>query len=61
MRLHQNERVELFFRFRDWTGRYPVHCHNTVHEDHQMMMKWEIQPTGDKNRNPWPHWRGRVQ
>jgi FtsP/CotA-like multicopper oxidase with cupredoxin domain len=52
MRLHQNERVELFFRFRDWTGRYPVHCHNTVHEDHQMMMKWEIQPTGDKNRNP---------
>lgn len=52
MRLHQNERVELFFRFRDWTGRYPVHCHNVVHEDHAMMMRWEIQPEGDKNRNP---------
>jgi FtsP/CotA-like multicopper oxidase with cupredoxin domain len=52
MRIHQNETVKLFFRFRDWTGRYPVHCHNVVHEDSAMMMKWEIQPTGDKNRTP---------
>lgn len=52
MRIHQGETVKLFFRFRDWTGRYPVHCHNVVHEDHQMMMRWEIQPEGDKNRNP---------
>lgn len=52
MRIHQGEKVVLFFRFRDWTGRYPVHCHNVVHEDNAMMMRWEIQPTGDKNRNP---------
>lgn len=52
MRIHQNEKVLLFFRFRDWTGRYPVHCHNVVHEDHAMIMRWEIQPEGDKNRNP---------
>ena len=52
MRIHQNEIVKLFFRFRDWTGRYPVHCHNVVHEDNAMMMRWEIQPTGDKNRTP---------
>lgn len=52
MRIHQNEVVKLFFRFRDWTGRYPVHCHNVVHEDNAMMMRWEIQPTGDTNRNP---------
>ncbi len=51
-RLHQNERIELFFRFRDWTGRYPLHCHNTVHEDHAMMLRWEIQPQGDTNRTP---------
>src|SRR5215471_15141603 len=50
--LHQGERIELFYRFRDWTGRYPIHCHNTVHEDHAMMMRWEIQPTGDTNRTP---------
>jgi FtsP/CotA-like multicopper oxidase with cupredoxin domain len=50
--LHQGERVELFYRFRDYTGRYPIHCHNTVHEDHAMMMRWEIQQTGDTNRTP---------
>src|SRR5262249_4445296 len=33
--LHQNERVLLFFRFRDWLGQYPIHCHNRIHEDHQ--------------------------
>ncbi len=51
-RLKQNERIELFFRFRDFTGRYPLHCHNTVHEDHAMMLSWEIQPQGDTNRTP---------
>lgn len=47
--LHPNERVELFFRFRDWTGRYPLHCHNVIHEDHAMMLRWEIDPNGGDN------------
>ncbi|HKV39282.1 MAG TPA: multicopper oxidase domain-containing protein [Blastocatellia bacterium] len=46
VQLHPNERVELFFRFRDWTGRYPLHCHNVVHEDHAMMLRWEVDPNG---------------
>lgn len=45
--LHPNERAELFFRFRDWLGKYPIHCHNVVHEDHAMMALWHVQPTGD--------------
>ncbi len=45
--LRQNERVELFFRFRDWLGKYPIHCHNVVHEDHAMMALWHVQPQGD--------------
>jgi FtsP/CotA-like multicopper oxidase with cupredoxin domain len=45
--LHPNERVLLFFRFRDWLGKYPIHCHNVVHEDHAMMGLWNVQPTGD--------------
>ncbi len=45
--LRQNERVLLFFRFRDWVGKYPIHCHNVVHEDHAMMAIWQVQPTGD--------------
>jgi FtsP/CotA-like multicopper oxidase with cupredoxin domain len=47
--LHPDERVELFFRFRDWTGRYPLHCHNVIHEDHAMMLRWEVDPNGGDN------------
>jgi FtsP/CotA-like multicopper oxidase with cupredoxin domain len=46
VQLHPNEKVELFFRFRDWVGRYPLHCHNVIHEDHAMMLRWEIDPNG---------------
>jgi FtsP/CotA-like multicopper oxidase with cupredoxin domain len=45
--LHPNERVELFFRFRDWLHKYPIHCHNVVHEDHAMMALWHVEATGD--------------
>ena len=41
-----------FFRFRDFQGRYPFHCHNVVHEDHAMMLRWEIDQTGDTNTLP---------
>jgi FtsP/CotA-like multicopper oxidase with cupredoxin domain len=50
--LHPNERVELFFRFRDWLGKYPIHCHNVVHEDHAMMALWHVEPTGDNVQVP---------
>jgi len=45
--LHPNERVQLFFRFRDWLGKYPIHCHNVVHEDHAMMAIWHVVAQGD--------------
>jgi FtsP/CotA-like multicopper oxidase with cupredoxin domain len=50
--LRENERVELFFRFRDFTDNYMLHCHNVVHEDHAMLLMWQIQPEGDTNRTP---------
>ena len=43
IRLRFNEEVRFLIRFRDWTGRYPIHCHNTLHEDHSMMALWEIE------------------
>ncbi len=52
MRLQHNETATLFFRFRDFPGRYPLHCHNVVHEDHAMMLRFDIDPTGDTNANP---------
>jgi FtsP/CotA-like multicopper oxidase with cupredoxin domain len=47
--LHPNERVQLFFRFRDWLGKYPIHCHNVVHEDHAMMAIWHVVPPGQED------------
>ena len=43
-RLGPDDQVKLFLRFRDFVGRYPIHCHNTVHEDHAMMARWDIVP-----------------
>ena len=38
------EEVRLFMRFRDWLGKYPMHCHNLTHEDHAMMLRWDVVP-----------------
>ena len=51
-RLQHSQQVQLFFRFRDFQGRYPFHCHNVVHEDHAMMLRWDIDQTGDTNTTP---------
>ena len=37
-------------RFRDWLGRYVMHCHNVIHEDHAMMLRFDVGTTGDTNR-----------
>jgi FtsP/CotA-like multicopper oxidase with cupredoxin domain len=52
MRLGFNEQIRLFFRFRDFVGRYPMHCHNTIHEDHAMMLRFDIAPIGDLKARP---------
>ena len=36
--------IDLTMQFRDWLGHYPMHCHNTVHEDHAMMLRWQVVP-----------------
>jgi FtsP/CotA-like multicopper oxidase with cupredoxin domain len=51
VRLGENDDVELFFRFRDFVGRYPMHCHNVVHEDHAMMLRFDIDDVGDSNES----------
>jgi FtsP/CotA-like multicopper oxidase with cupredoxin domain len=44
VRLGFNQEVQLFIQFRDWLGRYPIHCHNVVHEDHAMMARFDVVP-----------------
>lgn len=42
MRLGPGEEATVFLRWRDFTGRYLMHCHNGIHEDHAMMVHFEI-------------------
>ena len=42
IRLDPNAKVDIYMRFRDYKGLYPMHCHNVVHEDHAMMVMWKI-------------------
>ena len=39
--LGENETVRVIMRF-DGSGKYMVHCHNLVHEDHDMMTQYEV-------------------
>jgi FtsP/CotA-like multicopper oxidase with cupredoxin domain len=40
--LGKNETLRVYLRFRDFTGKYPMHCHNTIHEDHAMMVRFDV-------------------
>lgn len=52
VRLIPRGNVTVKMRFRDWLGRYPMHCHNVIHEDHAMMLRFDVATTGDTNSNP---------
>ena len=52
VRLGFNDEIEIVMRFRDFRGGYPMHCHNAVHEDHQMMLLFQVQDTGDNRTEP---------
>ncbi|MEJ7929784.1 multicopper oxidase domain-containing protein [Ramlibacter sp. AN1015] len=36
------DRVQIYMRFRDFPGKYIMHCHNIIHEDHAMMARYDI-------------------
>jgi FtsP/CotA-like multicopper oxidase with cupredoxin domain len=42
--LAPGEEVRIVLRFSDFVGKYIMHCHNTVHEDHAMMLRWDVVP-----------------
>jgi len=47
------ETVRVAMRFGPYPGRYMVHCHNLVHEDHDMMHQFEIRrPDGSRGDDP---------
>jgi hypothetical protein len=46
--------VTIAMQFRDWGGMFMEHCHNTVHEDNAMLLRWEINNAGGPFLNPLP-------
>jgi FtsP/CotA-like multicopper oxidase with cupredoxin domain len=54
------ESVEMAIRFREFAGTYMEHCHNTQHEDHSMLLRWDIEHPGQFQLmpTPMPTWDG---
>src|SRR3954469_10139179 len=45
----ESETVRVIMRFENQRGKYMMHCHNLVHEDHDMMVQFEV---GDGGEDP---------
>ena len=41
--LNPGDELRVFLRFRDFKGKYMMHCHNTLHEDHSMMVRFDVE------------------
>ncbi len=53
-RLRPSGSLTLTMQFRDWGGMFMEHCHNTVHEDNAMLLRWEIDDSGQPFLRPLP-------
>ena len=42
--LRPGEVVRILICFEDFVGKYLMHCHNTIHEDHHMMVRFDVVP-----------------
>ena len=53
-RLRPGGEVQISMQFRDWGGLFMEHCHTTTHEDHAMLMRWDISNAGAPFLQPLP-------
>jgi hypothetical protein len=53
-RLLPDATVTVSIQFRDFGWMFMEHCHNLVHEDNAMLMRWEIDDGGDPFLKPLP-------
>jgi FtsP/CotA-like multicopper oxidase with cupredoxin domain len=53
-RLRPDGSVQITMQFRDFGGMFMEHCHNTVHEDNAMLLRWEIDDGGAPFLRPLP-------
>jgi spore coat protein A, manganese oxidase len=50
--LGENETVRLLIKFEGGRGKYMIHCHNLVHEDHDMMGQFEVRDAVSPGHDP---------
>jgi len=52
--------VDVAIRFREFAGSYMTHCHNTTHEDHSMLLRFDVENPGQLQPflTPEPQWNG---
>jgi FtsP/CotA-like multicopper oxidase with cupredoxin domain len=53
-RLRPGGEVKITLQFRDFGGMFMEHCHNTMHEDNAMLLRWEIDDGGAPFLRPLP-------
>jgi len=53
-RLRPGGEVKITLQFRDFGGMFMEHCHNTMHEDNAMLLRWEIDDLGAPFLRPLP-------
>jgi FtsP/CotA-like multicopper oxidase with cupredoxin domain len=53
-RLRPDGTVTITMQFRDFGGMFMEHCHNTVHEDNAMLLRWDIDGGGAAFLTPLP-------
>jgi FtsP/CotA-like multicopper oxidase with cupredoxin domain len=53
-RLRPDGTVTITMQFRDWGGMFMEHCHNMTHEDNAMLLRWEIDDSGEPFLAPLP-------
>jgi FtsP/CotA-like multicopper oxidase with cupredoxin domain len=57
---HLARSYDVAIRFREFMGSFMEHCHNTQHEDHAMLMRYDIKNPGQTLLIPAPiqTWEG---
>ncbi len=55
LELGPNVEYKFFGRWRDFLGIHVMHCHNVVHEDHEMMIQWQMVPPGQGDGEEYVH------
>ncbi|MBV8200763.1 MAG: multicopper oxidase domain-containing protein, partial [Acidobacteria bacterium] len=48
------DEIKVYMKWDDFLGKYILHCHNVVHEDHAMMIRWDIMEPGKGFTGPRP-------